>query len=87
MKVVLTRFESGQFIPVHAPSVDMALLVLEGDGYVLAGQTEYTVGPGAVVVVPAGESRGVRATTRLIALHVVSPPPTAADHADVHSAT
>jgi quercetin dioxygenase-like cupin family protein len=27
LKVVLTCFEAGQFIPVHAPTVDMALVV------------------------------------------------------------
>ncbi|MGI9148156.1 MAG: cupin domain-containing protein [Chloroflexota bacterium] len=85
MKVVLTCFEAGQFIPVHAPGVDMALVILEGDGHVVAGQEEGQVGPGAIVVVPAGQTRGVRAITRLVAVHVVSPPPTEFDHAKVQA--
>jgi quercetin dioxygenase-like cupin family protein len=86
MKVVLTCFEVGQFIPVHAPRVDMALIVLEGDAVVVAGpKEEHRVGPGAIVVVPAGQSRGVRAITRLVAVHVVSPPPGESDHADVQA--
>ena len=32
MKAVLTCLEPGQFIPVHRPGVDMALILLEGNG-------------------------------------------------------
>ena len=85
VKVVLTCFEPGQHIPVHSPGVDMTLVILEGKGTVVAGDEEAEVGPGAVVIVPAGASRGVRATTRLVAVHVVSPPPTEADHAEVQA--
>jgi quercetin dioxygenase-like cupin family protein len=66
LKVVLTCFEAGQFIPVHAPGMDMVLVILEGVGTVVAGQTECSVSPGSIVVVPAGESRGVKAKTRLV---------------------
>jgi quercetin dioxygenase-like cupin family protein len=85
VKLVLTCFEPGQLIPVHSPGVDMALAVLEGDGIVTAGDEETEVGPGAIVLVPAGVSRGVRARTRLVAIHLVSPPPTDADHAEVQA--
>jgi quercetin dioxygenase-like cupin family protein len=85
MKVVLTCFEASQFIPVHAPGVDMALVILEGEARVMAAQEEVDVGPGAIIVVPAGQSRGVRATTRLVAVHVVSPPPTESDHTAVQA--
>lgn len=85
MRVVLTCFEPGQFIPVHSPAVDMALVVLEGEGTVVAGEEEARVGPGALIVVPAGQSRGVHAATRLVAVHVVSPPPREQDHAQVQS--
>jgi quercetin dioxygenase-like cupin family protein len=83
VRVVLTCFEPGQFIPVHRPDVDVALVILEGEGVVVAGESEATVGPGAIVVAPAGQARGVKATTRLVAVHLVSPPPTEADHAEV----
>lgn len=83
MKVVLTCLEPGQFIPVHRPGVDMLLLVLEGEGRIVAGDQEETAQPGTAVFVPAGEARGLRAESRLVAVHVVSPPPTDADHVEV----
>lgn len=83
MKAVLTCFEPGQFIPVHRPGVDMLLLVLEGEGRLVAGDREEPARPGTVIFVPAGEARGLQAGTRMVALHVVSPPPTEADHTEV----
>ena len=53
-KVVLTCFEPGQYIPVHSPGIDMALVVLEGEGTVVAGDQEAEVAPGAIMIVPAG---------------------------------
>ena len=83
IKAVLTCLEAGQFIPVHTPGIDMVLLVLEGDGQVVAEDDQEFVHSGSVVFVPAGEARGLKAETRLIALHVVSPPPTEKDHFQV----
>ncbi|HJZ96932.1 MAG TPA: cupin domain-containing protein [Candidatus Solibacter sp.] len=83
MKAVLTCLEPGQFIPAHRPGVDMLLIVLEGEGQLIAGDQQEGAGPGTVVFVPAGEARGVKATSRLVALHIVSPPPTEKDHAEV----
>lgn len=82
-KSLLVCFEAGQFIPVHAPQVDMALAVLEGTGSMVCGDAEEAIGPGTVAFVAAGEKRGVRADTRLVILHVVTPRPTAEDHAQV----
>ena len=59
------------------------LLVLEGEGRLVAGDREEAARPGTMVFVPAGEARGLKAETRIVALHVVSPPPTEADHAEV----
>ena len=83
VKVILVCLEPGQFIPVHSPGVDMALVVLEGEGMLVAGEREEAVRSGVVAFVPAGESRGLKAQTRLLPLHVVTPPPTQADHAGV----
>ncbi len=83
IKAVLTCLEPGQYIPVHRPSVDMLLLVLEGEGRLVAGEKEDAARPGTAIVVPAGEARGLKAQTRMVALHVVSPPPTDADHVEV----
>lgn len=80
LRVVLAAFEPGQEIPVHAPRVDLVLAVLEGMGEVRAGDDVQPVAAGDVVIVPAGQERGLRAGTRMVALHVVSPPPTAEDH-------
>jgi quercetin dioxygenase-like cupin family protein len=85
MKVVLTCFEAGQFIPLHAPAVDMCLVVLEGAGEVVAGQRRAAIGPGSIVIVAAGQERGIKATTRLVAVHLVTPPPTEQDHAGVQA--
>ncbi len=82
-KVILVCFEPGQFIPVHRPSVDLTLVVLEGEGRLVAGERETNIGPGALAFVPAGETRGILAETRLVILHVVTPPPTEADHKEV----
>ncbi len=82
-KVILVCFEPGQFIPVHRPGVDLTLVVLEGEGQIVAGEEEQRVGPGAVAFVPAGEARGIKAETRLVLMHVVAPPPTEEDHAQV----
>ncbi len=83
MKAVLTCLEPGQFIPVHSPGVDMTLIVLEGEGEVVAGESREAIGPGAVVFVPAGEARGIKAGDRFVAVHVVGPPPTEKDHFEV----
>ncbi|UPV75343.1 cupin domain-containing protein [Halorussus limi] len=82
MKVVLGYFEPGQFIPVHAPDSDVAITVRKGRGVVRDGDDEHTVEPGDVVVVPAGEDRGVKADAdrRLEATLVTAPPPTDAEH-------
>lgn len=82
-RVIVASFEPGQFIPEHRPGVDLTLYVIEGEGSIVAGDREERVGPGSLVFVGAGEARGVKAVTRLVILHVVSPIPTEADHAEV----
>lgn len=85
MKTVLAAFEPGQFIPVHSPAADLVLAVLDGVGEVVAGEERCDVKAGDLAVIPAGQKRGVLARTRMIVLHVVSPPPSASDHAEVHA--
>lgn len=82
MKIVCGYFEPGQFIPVHAPDSDVAIIVRSGSGVVREGETDRSVGPGDVVVVPAGTARGVRASDeeRLEATLVTAPQPTDAEH-------
>lgn len=83
VRVLVVGLEPGQFIPVHSPAVDLTLVVLEGEGRLVIGDREEALAPGAVAFVPAGEARGLKASSRMVALHVVSPPPTEADHAAV----
>lgn len=85
VKVIEACFEPGQFIPVHQPGVDLTLAVLEGTGSLVAGEIERPLAPGAIAFIPAGEARGIKAETRLVLLHVVTPPPTDADHVQVAS--
>ncbi len=83
-RALLVCLEPGQFIPIHEPNVDVTFVILEGSGKIVAGTEEAAVGPGAVSFVPAGEARGLHANgERLVALHVVSPPPTSEDHTKV----
>jgi quercetin dioxygenase-like cupin family protein len=83
MKVVRATFRAGQFIPVHAPDVHVALYILSGEGDVVAGKERRPVTAGDLVVVPRKVQRGVKAKTDMIVLHVVSPSPTQADHGDM----
>lgn len=85
MAIVLAGFLPGQEIPAHAPHVDLVLTVLDGDGEVRIGEQVHHLRAGDLAVVPAGEMRAVRAGPGgMVALHVVSPPPTAEDHATGH---
>lgn len=80
LQAMVVCFEADQFIPVHAPRLDLALVVLEGEGELATDDGTVALSPGAVAVIPAGRTRGIRASTRLKAFQVVSPPPTPADH-------
>lgn len=63
-KVLLAGLEAGQRIPVH-PEALALYTILEGQGMMLVGDEQYPVGPGALIVVPAGVGRGMVAETRL----------------------
>jgi len=82
MKVVRATFRAGQFIPVHAPDVHVALYILSGKGSG-RGKERRIVAEGDLVVIPRKVRRGVKAKTDMIVLHVVSPSPTQADHGDM----
>ena len=81
-RVVVAALEDGQEIPLHAPPLDIVMTIVEGIGQVMVGDQVHTVRAGDVVVVPAGQTRGLRATGgRLVAVNVVSPPPGPGHHA------
>lgn len=81
--VILAYFKSGQFIPIHKPNVDVILFIKKGSGKVVAGDREFEVKEGDLIVVPKGVKRGILAYTEMEILHVVSPPPTPEDHKEV----
>ena len=81
VRVVVAALEDGQEIPLHAPPLDLVMTIVEGIGEVAAGDAVHPVRAGDVVVVPAGETRGLRALGGpLLAVNVVSPPPGPDDH-------
>jgi quercetin dioxygenase-like cupin family protein len=84
MKVVLAYFKKDQFIPVHAPEVELVLYVLEGEAELVAGDERVMAGKDDLIVIPKGVKRGVKALTELTILHVVQPPPGEEDHREVH---
>ncbi|MCC6169264.1 MAG: cupin domain-containing protein [Caldilineaceae bacterium] len=63
-KVILAGLEAGQRIPVH-PEALAVYTFLDGQGVMQVGEEQFPVGPGALVVVPAGVARGMVAETRL----------------------
>jgi quercetin dioxygenase-like cupin family protein len=67
--------EAGQSLPPHTLPCDVALLVKEGQISVTMGSEEEEASPGDLVVVRAGETRGIRALARSIVLQAVSPRP------------
>jgi quercetin dioxygenase-like cupin family protein len=82
VRVFLAAFEPGQEIPLHAPEVDLVVTVADGAGELYADGRVLPLRAGDVAVVPAGETRGIRArSSRLVVVNVVTPPPSEADHA------
>lgn len=67
--VILAYFKAGQFIPVHKPNIDVILFIKKGKGKVVAGDEEYDVKEGDLIIVPKGEKRGVLAETEMEILH------------------
>ena len=79
-KAMLVCLKSRQFIPVHAPGIDIFALVLEGHGVLRDQETAQRAGPGDMLFVQAGLNRGILAETEMILWVVVSPPPGPNDH-------
>jgi quercetin dioxygenase-like cupin family protein len=82
-RVILTYFKAGQFIPVHTPNIDLVFLVQSGTGEVITANKRMRIKPGDIVIIPRGQSRGIKAETDMEALHLVSPPPNDAYHEEV----
>lgn len=73
LKVVLVGLEPGQVLPEHVgPSA--SFYFLDGHGAMIVGAEEIDVDAGAIVVVPTGEARGIRAGSRLVFLGSLGDP-------------
>lgn len=81
-KVVCGFFRPGQFIPVHAPSSDLTVVVRSGSAVVREGETEHEVSEGDIVVVESDTDRGIKADDEdgVEVLLITAPPPTDAEH-------
>lgn len=64
IKVIAAGLEAGQEIPEH-PEALAVYYVMEGKGQMTVDGEAIAVGPGSVVVTPAGSSRGLAAETKL----------------------
>lgn len=82
-KVIITYIRKGQCIPVHSPSVDLIFAVIKGTGKATAGNNEFQLEPGSILIVPRGERRGIAASSDMEAVHIVSPVPNERDHIEV----
>lgn len=82
-KMMVLGFRPGQFIPVHAPDVDLLALVLRGKGYAEIGGKRTDLEPGMMVGAPRQVARGIFAEDEMVVLVYVSPVPGAGDHKDV----
>lgn len=80
---MVVGFHAGQFIPAHAPGLDITLVVLEGEGVLATDEGDRELRPGSVAFIAAGHTRGIRAVTEMKTFQVVSPLPTHADHEGV----
>jgi quercetin dioxygenase-like cupin family protein/hemerythrin-like domain-containing protein len=82
VRALLVALEPGQEIPMHAPAVELVVTVADGIGEIRLGDSITPLRAGDVAVVPAGETRGIRArSARLVLIAVLTPPPSEADHA------
>jgi quercetin dioxygenase-like cupin family protein len=66
-KVLLAGLEPGQVIPQH-PEGRSVYYFLEGSGVMTIDDESVEVGPGSILVMPAGTARGLQAKTQLVFL-------------------
>ena len=63
-KALLAGLDAGAKIPVHPEGLSVYYF-LEGTGWMTVDDERLAVGPGALIVTPAGARRGVEAESRL----------------------
>lgn len=75
-RMILFSFEPGQELPVHQHSADseVAVLVLEGEGFFTGGQEEIPAKKGSLLICKVSEPHGVKASSRMRVLVTIAPP-------------
>ncbi len=75
-RVIVFNFEPGQELPVHQHPADseVALQVLEGEGFFTGGEKEIPARQGSLLICKVSEPHGVRAKTRMRVLATIAPP-------------
>ncbi len=68
-RVVLAGLEPGQMLPVH-PEAASVFHILEGKGWMTAGEERIEIQAGSIVILGDGTARGLEATTRLAFLAI-----------------
>jgi len=67
LKVVLVGLRAGQALPSH-PGPAASFAFLDGEAVILIGDDQVPVSAGAIVVVPPGANRAVRAISDVVFL-------------------
>jgi quercetin dioxygenase-like cupin family protein len=75
-RIIAFNFEPGQQLPIHKHEADseVAIQVLEGEGFFTGGEQEIPARQGSLLVCKVSEPHGVRATTRMRVLVTIAPP-------------
>jgi quercetin dioxygenase-like cupin family protein len=68
--IVIVGLETGQVIPPHPEPYAVVFVVLQGEGIITSGSTEYPVKPLHLVSVNKDENRGIRCDQRMVILGI-----------------
>jgi len=75
-KIINFNLDAGITFPVHSHDLDgeLSILVLEGEGYFLGGDSKIPAKAGELLVSQIREPHGVEATTKMRLLVTIAPP-------------
>lgn len=75
LRLTLVKFSPGGRTTWHTHAFEQALLIVEGDGIVATETAEHRVGPGDIVIIPAGEKHwhGGTETTAMAHISITTP--------------
>lgn len=75
LRLTLVKFSAGGRTKWHRHAFEQGLMIVEGHGIVATEEQEYEVGPGDIVIVPAGEKHwhGGTETTAMAHISITTP--------------